>query len=378
MKLVVTTLLSGMMLLSACGNTNPFMDDVEIDPVVVPDTEPDTDTDTDTVDDTTFDIVGGGVPDGVDGPVVTVDQSVIRYEEINENGGGRAQEFSYNSDDDEFTVDNLAFDGEDAYTREPIPAIASLGPNETYAVYNAAVTVPDFLDDDAVSQIVPYRAILGFSNAQSTNGTPRTSFAIVRTGGYTDYGFGGFIYQRDGNVILPETGQARFNGDYAGIRIFDGTGGLEYVEGNMYIDLDFDEPTDAVAGVKGLIYDRTAFDPSGNQIASSGHGEITAIGELPLPNVSFVLNGDLGNASADGELTGGIALNAYLDENGDVVTYESGNYYAIVAGDTTQTDGGEIVGVVVMTSTDPRDEGVRGTAQETGGFILYRDDSYIP
>ncbi len=43
----------------------------------------------------------------------------------------------------------------------------------------------------------------------------------------------------------------------------------------------------------------------------------------------------------------------------------------MIAGDATDpSDGGEIVGVIVIESEDPRYEGV--TAQETGGFILYR------
>jgi len=33
-------------------------------------------------------------------------------------------------------------------------------------------------------------------------------------------------------------------------------------------------------------------------------------------------------------------------------------------------DAAEIVGIFVVTSTDPRDDSV--TAQETGGFIVYR------
>ncbi len=376
MKLVVTSLLSSVMLLAACDSSNPFLEETETEAEVeeeVEEEEEEEDEDTDT----TFTIEGGGVPDGVDGPVVDETEAVIRYEELDEDGGGRAEEFSYDSTNDTFSVDNLAFDGEDAYTREPIASIASLGPNEAYAVYNAAVTVPDALDDDPVSQIVPYRAIVGISNATTAEDAPRTSFAIVRTGGFTNYGFGGFVYQREGGVVLPTTGQARFNGDYAGVRIFDSTSGLEYVEGDMYMDLDFDDPTDAVAGVKGLIYNRVAYDSLGNEIDST-NGGITLEDQLPLPNISFVLDGDNGNASSDGDLTGELALNSYLDEEGTVITYESGVYYAIVAGDTTQEDGGEIVGIAVITSSDPRDDGIRGTAQETGGFILYRDDDFLP
>lgn len=370
MKPFFTAALCSLVALAACDSDNPFLDDP--DDVSVTDTDPDTDADN------SFNITGGGVPEGVDGAVGNATSAIVRYEELNQNGGGRAEEFTYDSATDTFSVDNLAFDGEGPYTREPIASIASLGPNNAYALYNAAVTVPDFLDSDAVSQIAPYRAVVGISNATADSGAPRTSFAIVRTGGYINYGFGGFVYQREGGVVLPSSGQARFNGDYAGIRIFDNSGGLEYVEADMYIDLDFDDPTDAVAGVKGRIYNRVAYDTNGNLIASPGTGQLTNENELPLPNISFVLDGDNGNASSDGELTGDLAQNSYLDVDGNLVAYESGTYYAIVAGDTTQPDGGEIVGIAVLTSSDPRFDGARGTAQETGGFILYRDDSYIP
>jgi hypothetical protein len=292
-----------------------------------------------------------------------------------DNGGGRAEEFTYNPDDDTFSVDNLAFDGEAAYSRVTIASVARLGPNDSYAVYEADRVVADAVDGDPVEQIVPYRAIVGISNVK-TNGVPRTSFAIVRTGGYEDFGFGGFVYQRSGDVVMPTTGQARFDGDYAGMRVFDGAGGLEYTEASMRIDLDFDDPTDATAGVKGLLYNRVAYALNGDVIASNNGTVNTLDGILPLPNIGFVLDGDNGNVSVsvDGELNGSLAANEYIDESGNAVTYESGTYYAILAGDTTQLDGGEIVGVLVIDSTDPRRDGV--TVQETGGFILYRDETF--
>jgi hypothetical protein len=324
----------------------------------------------------TFDTGGGGVPPGVDGPVSTPN-AIVRYEELNDNGGGRAEEIKYDGYTDTFSVDNLAFDGEGPYTRvAPDNSISSIGPNNSFAVYNAEVTVPDFLNSGAVVQIVPYRAIVGISKVP-TDGVPPTSFAIVRTGGYEDFGFGGFVYQRSGDVVMPTTGQARFDGDYAGMRVFDGAGGLEYTEASLRIDLDFDDPTDATAGVKGRLYNRVAYDLNGEVIASNNNNvEAPDDADLPLPNISFVLDGDNGNVSVDGELNGSLAVNQYLNENGGLVDYESGTYYAILAGDTMQPNGGEIVGVLVIDSTDPRRDGV--TVQETGGFILYRDDTATP
>lgn len=371
MKPILTATLCSVIALAGCDSANPFMDETEeaanevavVDPVVTTPSDPNS-----------FNIAGGGVPPGVGGVAATPDESIIRYEEMNDKGGGRAEEFSYDAATDTFSVDNLAFDGEDPYTRETIASIASLGPNDQYAVYEAQQVVSDPLDGDPIGQIAQYRAIVGISNATTADGAARTSFAIVRTGGYTDYGFGGFIYQREGNVVMPSTGQATFRGDYAGMRIFSGSGGLEFTEADMFIALDFDDPTDAVAGVRGGIFNRVAYDIDGNLIDSTAGGT-TQEDELPLPGIAFVLDGDNGNASADGELTGGLALNSYFDDGGNEIDHESGTYYAIVAGDTTQPDGGEIVGIAVIDSTDPRTD---VEVQETGGFILYRDDSYIP
>jgi hypothetical protein len=368
MKPLLAAALCSFVTLAACGDgTNPFMEETDGG-----DTGGDTGGD-DTGN--TFNTGGGGVPPGVDGPASTSSNAIVRYEELNDNGGGRAEEFTYNPGDDTFSVDNLAFDGEAAYSRVTIASVASLGPNDSYAVYEAVRVVADAVDGDPVSQIVPYRAIVGISNVE-TNGVPRTSFAIVRTGGYNEFGFGGFVYQRSGDVVMPTTGQARFDGDYAGMRVFNGRRGLEYTEASMYIDLDFDDPTDATAGVKGRLYNRVAYNLDGDVIASNNNAVAAPPdADLPLPNISFVLDGDNGNVSVDGELNGSLAVNQYMDEGGLPVDYESGTYYAILAGDTTQPDGGEIVGVLVIGSTDPRFDGV--TVQETGGFILYRDESFI-
>ncbi len=353
---VMITALS-LALLAGCGGdgTNPFQEDPE---------EP-TEDGGDGGDGGTgdgFDLGGGGTPPGIDGPSGSVTSQLVRYEERNDNGGGYAEEFAYDSDTDTFTVDNLAFDGDNTYERGT--AVASLGPNSTYAVYEADVTVPDGLNGDPVSQIQNYRAIVGISG-NSVSGEPRTSFAIVRTGGYVQYGFGGFVYERRGGAVIPTTGQGTFEGDYAGVRIFDGRGGMEYVEGDMEMRIDFEDPN-ATNGVAGSITNRVGYDPDGNLVTLGNDGEA---GELPLPDIRWVLDGE-GNMSADGEMTGEV-FSTYVDPDGNEVQYEDGNYYAILAGDATDgTDGGEVVGVLVVESDDPRFDGV--TAQETGGFILSR------
>ncbi len=341
--------------LAGCGDGNPFTEDETP-------TEPgDGDGDGDGDGGSGLNIGGVDLPPGTGTP--TRNARIFRYEERNDNGGGYAEDFEYDSDTDTFYVDNLAFDGENTYSRGT--AVRSLGANNSYAVYEAEEVFDDFLTGNPINQIVPYRAIVGISRNDSDNTVvgPRTSFAIVRTGGYVDYGFGGFVYQREGSVVMPTTGQAQFTGDYAGMRVFDGRGGLEYTEGDMRMEIDFEDPNQNF-GVKGIVTNRIAFEANGDPISVG-----TLPGQLPLPDIRFVLDGD-GNLNANGEAAGGVVSEYFDPEIEQDVDYEEGTYYAILAGDTTQPNGGEVVGIIVMESIDPRFENV--TAQETGGFILYR------
>ncbi len=359
--MVVTrlTAIALICLLTACGDGNPFVpveDDTPTDPV-------------DDGDDDGDGLTVGGItiPPGTSNP--SVGTRIFRFEDRNASGGGYAQDFVYDSVTDTFTVDNLAFDGENTYQRDD--QVSSLGPNAAYAVYEADIQVTDSLDGDPVGQIVPYRALVGLSTNTETdadgNLVPRTSFAIVRTGGFVQYGFGGFVYEREGGVVLPESGQAVFTGDYAGVRIFDGAGGLEYTQGDMTMEIDFADPNDA-SGVKGRVFNRVAFGIDGTPITL---GNDPSVGELPLPDIRFVLDGDNGNLNPNGEALGEV-FSTYVDPSGIVVEYETGTYFAILSGDTTDpADGGEIVGVMVLESTDARFPNA-ATAQETGGFILYR------
>lgn len=358
---------SALALLSACGDSagQPF--DFEDEAEEADDEGPTGDGGTGTGGDDETDR-----PDGVDvaelPPGTTEpsgDSSIRRFEPRNDQGGGRiTSPVSYDEEADTFTVDNLAFDGFNTYTRGR--TVSSMG---GYAVYEADVQVTDFLDGDAVGQLLPYRAILGVSRNTAENDEgetiPRSAFAIVRTGGYINYGFGGFVYEREGGVVLPTEGQANFSGGYGGIRVFDSRGGLEYVRGDMTIDIDFND-FNANSGVKGRVSNREFFNADGSSIAT-GNGD----GQLPNPDVVFVItDGEGSSVDRNGEITGEV-ISTYVPEDADApVEYESGTYFAILSGDLTdRADGGEITGVMVLESTDPRDN---VPAQETGGFILYR------
>jgi hypothetical protein len=358
-----------------------------------------TDTDTGTDGENENPIDGDGrtpsLPPGTVNP--TPDNSIVRREEQNETGGGYATNIQYRNDQgqDEFIVDNIAFDGNNVYSRgDPATGVAQLG---AFAVYEGAETTVDPVTGTSINTFV-YRAIYG----RSTTG--QTEFAIVRSGSYIDYGFGSFIYQRndkdfDGNsvsLVLPDEGDAYYLGDYAGIRVFQGRGGLEYVQGEAEITVDFKDFNDGNRGVALYVNNRRLFDINGNDVteaylvalASNGGGtsggglfggldnlddgdpstatliiERDANGNAVLPRIRPEISPDI--ADANGEIAGGIQEIARFDDGTNQST-ATGTYYAIMSGETV----GEIVGVLVIEGSDPRVSGT--TFQETGGFVVYR------
>lgn len=276
-------------------------------------------------------------------------------------GNGYAEAFAYNAADDTFTVDNLAFDGANVYQRSA--AVATLGPAD---VYEADITTTDPVTGVPIDQF-SYRALYGVSK------TGKTNFAIVRTGSYIPYGFGGFIFARNGAVTLPGKGQAHFAGDYAGMRDFNGTGGLQYTTGDMTMDIDFNDFNDvnsggiAGNGVQGAIFNRKILDINGNDITADVvaaiNTELTPDTDLTgLPVLQFKVGP--GVMDHNGELDG--QLQSVVNSNGNDTTFESGKYYAVLAGSGAT----EVGGIIVVESDVPGASGV--TVRETGGFILYR------
>ncbi len=299
--------------------------------------------------------VAAALPPGTDDPAST--QSVNRYEENDGTGNGYAQSITYNKTNDTFSVDNLAFDAANVYTRDDV--VASLG---SYKVYENPAIYLDDVTGTPINQL-PHKAILGVSKNTDIEGNPITQFAIVRTGGYRDYGFGGFMYERNGGVVLPTSGQAAFRGDYAALRDFKGTDGLEYVTGDMALDIDFND-FNASDAVKGTISNRQLFDVNNTNITDQYTQAINNeyrvnLPVATLPNLVFTIGPNTLNDA--GELTNGISNSL----NGRV--FENGKYFAVLAGEGADM---EVTGVVVVESTHPGNDDI--TIRETGGFILYR------
>lgn len=271
-------------------------------------------------------------------------------------GNGFAEGFRYNAAGDTFTVDNLAFDGGNVYTRSA--AKPDLGPAR---VYEAAATYADPLTGVNIDQF-SYRALYGVS----TSG--RSSFAIVRTGAYIPFGFGGFVFSRDGKVVLPTTGQADYTGGYAGLRDFNGQGGMQLTTGDMAMSIDFEDfnPDESAtgngAGIKGYVTNRRVLDLAGNDVTDQVLAEINADKGstlIELPSLVFSVGpGALdNNGEAEGQLGSSIIASGHLE------AFESGKYYAVLSGNNAE----EVVGVIVVTSSVSD-----VTVRDTGGFILYR------
>lgn len=316
--------------------------------------------------DTTLEEDGGGidsdrvVPPGTTSP--TSDDTIFRREPTGGNDGdGFATGIEYNAADDTFTVDNLPFDGSGDAPYVRGTAVGSLG---DYAVYEAVDQYPDTLNGSPINQFT-HRAVYGVSR------TGNTEFAIVRTGAYVQYGFGGFVYQRNGGVTVPTTGQALYNGQGAGIRDYNTRGGLEYSTSDVQFVIDFDdfnETTGRFEGaVDGFVFNRRAFDIDGNEIT----GDIlTRINESNnaslerLPTIRFIITQN--SLDANGEFSGSV-FSQFVDDGGTAVVFEEGQYYGVLSGD----DAEELVGVIVaQTTLDPTSpDGVR----DTTGFTIYRE-----
>jgi hypothetical protein len=312
-------------------------------------------------------IIREGLPPGTASP--TPSSRIVRSEPTEAEGGklgdGSATGIRYDGETDVFTVDGLAFDGGNRYARGV--NVSSL--NDEYAVYEAFQQFPDSSNDELINQFT-HRAIYGVSRNLDSDGNPLTQFAIVRTGAYIPYGFGGFVYEREGSVTLPSNGQAIFNGKSAGLRDYDGAGGLEYSTANVEIAIDFEGFNGSTGvrgdGVRGTFSDRRVYDVNGTDITDVVVSRINAKNEssiAAIPDARFEVGP--GVMDDNGEIIGNVFSN-FVNDDGRSIEYESGKYYAIVSGD----DANEIVGVIVAENTSELDN---VTVRDTSGFIIYRD-----
>jgi hypothetical protein len=292
---------------------------------------------------------GGGTTVG------SASSSITRYEARDDsNGNGYATGITYNSSDDTLTVQNLAFTGDKKFTKD-----TTLSPVGPYSVYEGPTQYADSTTGTPINQF-SYRAIY----AKSASG--KTAFSIVRTGQYVDYGFGGFMYQRNGGVTLPAHGQANYAGTYEGLMDFNGQSGLYVTTGSMNMAIDFDafntsQSGAAVAAIKGSLTNRKIYDLSGNDVTSTWVGYLNSqysASLSALPVVTFKVGP--GVLQSSGYATGSISSSVGSN------VYENGTYYVLLAGDNAS----EAVGILVMTAGYPNDSSIK--QRETGGFLVTR------
>jgi len=85
---------------------------------------------------------------------------IARAENVDlETGAGFAEDFAINAEEDTLTIDNVAFDGLNVYTRGANTATPRISDIGTVAVYHGDVTVPDFLTGNPVGQLINYVAL---------------------------------------------------------------------------------------------------------------------------------------------------------------------------------------------------------------------------
>lgn len=277
-----------------------------------------------------------------------------------ETGNGFAEGVRYIAENDTFFVDNLPFDGGEDTPYIRGEAVGSFG---DYAVYEAVDQYPDTLTGAPINQFT-HRAIYGVSRSGDTE------FAIIRTGAYAGYGFGGFVYERNGTVVLPTSGQALYNGEGAGMRDYIGRGGLDYITADVQVAIDFDDFNEATGvyegAVDGLIFNKRIFDLAGNEITDNviariNEGNNSSLSAIPTTVFSVGPNA----LDENGEITGGVT-SPFGNNSGVAVEYAAGTYYGIISGD----DAGELVGIVVTeSSVDTQSLTVRDTI----GFTIYRE-----
>lgn len=232
---------------------------------------------------------------------------------------GEVNRFTYNSATDVVTINNLPFDLGGTYSR------------------NAA------LDQDGFRAYVNDAGDETYVALFSADLANNVAAGVVGTDGYLEFGYGGTMYTSTG-ASLPSAGEATFEGQYAGIRVYEGdTTQLGFSRGTARLRMDFDD-FDVVGAIDVLITDRTAYDNSN-----------TLIGDLPYLSGQTTQHDGIRIKSTN-------VTEVYPDSS----TGGTGTLEGIFGGTVGAGLGGQIAGVVVITSPDQA-SGLN--VMERGAFI---------
>ena len=179
---------------------------------------------------------------------------------------GEVNRFVYDAGSDTLQINNLPFDLTGLYVREP--------------KFDRSVTRPGGVIDTYLGFInesgdEDYVALVRRSDSGDTEA------AVIGTGGYLNFGYGGTVYRANGSTNMPNSGEAVYEGGYAGVRVYD-VGGLGYSDGYVRLRVDF-EDFDVTRAVDGTISNRRAYDSDGN-----------FLGDLPFLSIATAeLDGNL-------------------------------------------------------------------------------------
>ncbi len=255
-----------------------------------------------------------GSTDGGTGSTVSVNEVFLE----SDSASLTMNAVAYDEDTGELKLTNLPFDAaDDTYTLISGAALAN-----GFAAYESNPATSD--------AEMHYFAV--FRRSDSGN----SQVTAAGTPGFTDLGHAGAAAQRfSASVNLPNDGNYVYTGDYAGVRITEGsaTDDAQFVTGDTRFILDFDDAGTGTA--VGVVYNRATYNAGG----TSDSGTLPAL-SLAL---SYIDHDKANVQQGTVNIVGG-ASNA-------------GTWDAIFAG----PNGEELAGIVLVNET-----GIR----ETGGFIV--------
>lgn len=240
---------------------------------------------------------------------------------------GEVNRFTYDATKDRLNLNNLPLDLDGIYARD--------------TVLEAAIGT------GALGGFRAYRNVAGAGNYVALyQRSGSVQAGVVASDTFLGYGNGGAMFGSTATVNLPTTGQANYLGNYAGIRVYEGTGAnataLGYTTGTASTLIDFND-FDNGGAIYTNITGRQAYDSAGNPI-----------GALP----SLV-------ASAT-QASSGKLNPATVTEVGPGATSATGTLYGIFGG----SGGAQIAGVLVLTGPDPLASG--RNVKESGAFLMLK------
>lgn len=178
--------------------------------------------------------------------------------------GGEVNSVEYDPDTGEVVINNLPLDGQSYHEFDR-------GLDGFQAITNS---------EDALRR---YYAV------RRTTETGDVEVTAVGTGDYRDTGYGGYLIRRASDTAnLPATGEAVYQGPYAGVRVLpgdqQGTRNATFSQGDATLEVDFGD-FDVVGAVEGRIENRKVVGINGEDLGERpviilGTGEIEGNGRF--------------------------------------------------------------------------------------------------